>query len=353
MVVAFAHWGMLNGAQAATHCAHTSADLTGYLAAASTGGADNGQDNIIHLTSGTFATSGAAFNFSTTSGFALTIDGGYDGTCANQDPAPGLSVLDGGGTNQVFSIQTNGAITLSHLTIQHGLRAGSSNGGGIGIFLNQIQAGDPIPTAILDGDVVRDNSSDYASGALTVFAPSPNPDAHEGLVSIRNSLFVGNSAPSAGAIFIDLGPGSSAYLTNSTITGNTCNNPGCSITSLGDASGALNGFVSNTISYANTSTYDFFLYFDGSVEFTNDDFGSTTGTPATSSSGNLIGIDPKFTGSGDYRLTSTSKLLRAGNLTPAGGLPATDLEGNPRSIANRVDMGAFENVDVIFVDGYD
>jgi len=111
--------------------------------------------------------------------------------------------------------------------------------------------------------------------------------------------------------------------------------------------------VSNTISYANTSTYDFFLYFDGSVEFTNDDFGSTKGAPATSSSGNLIGIDPKFTGSGDYRLTSMSKLLRAGNLTPAGGLPATDLEGNPRSIANRVDMGAFENVDVIFADGYD
>jgi hypothetical protein len=126
------------------------------------------------------------------------------------------------------------------------------------------------------------------------------------MVSIENSLFVGNSAPSAGAIFVDLGPGSTVYLTNNTITGNTCTNSECAITAIGDPAGALSGFVSNTISYGNTSTYDFFLYFNGSVEFTNNDYGSSKGAPGAGSSGNLIGVDPKFAGVDDYHLNSNS-----------------------------------------------
>jgi hypothetical protein len=344
---------MLAGANATTFCAHNSADLTADLLAVSTGGGNNGHDNTIHLVNGTFSTSGSTFAFTSTNGFALTIDGGYDGTCASQDPASDLTVLDGGDTAEVLSIQTNGTITLRHLTIQHGFRNGSSNGGGVGVFLNQILVGDPVPAAVFDADIFRNNSSNYASGALTVFAPSPNPDAHAGLVSIENSLFVGNTAPSAGAIFVDLGPGSTVHLTNNTIAGNTCSNSECAITSIGDPSGAPNGFVSNTISYGNTSTYDFFLYFNGSVEFTNDDYGSSKGTPAANSSGDLIGVDPKFAGVDDFHLISTSRLLRAGILAPPGGLPAKDLEGHPRSVAGSVDMGAYENVDFIFAHGFE
>lgn len=347
------YWGLLACAHATTYCAHNSSDLSADLLAVSTGGVDNGHNNTIHLVNGTFAASGTTFAFTTASGFALTIDGGYDSTCASQDPTPGLSVLDGGSTVEVLSIQTNGTIALRHLTIQHGFRNGSSNGGGVGIFLNQLQVGDPVPAAIFDSNIVRDNSTNYASGGLTVFAPSPNPDAHVGMVSIENSLFVGNSAPSAGAIFVDLGPGSTVYLTNNTITGNTCTNSECAITAIGDPAGALSGFVSNTISYGNTSTYDFFLYFNGSVEFTNNDYGSSKGTPGAGSSGNLIGVDPKFAGVDDYHLNSNSPLLRAGVFAPPGGLPAEDIEGNPRSVAGHVDIGAYEEVDVIFANDFE
>jgi hypothetical protein len=34
-------------------------------------------------------------------------------------------------------------------------------------------------------------------------------------------------------------------------------------------------------------------------------------------------------------------------------LPATDLEGNPRSVDNQVDIGAYENADFIFADGFE
>lgn len=344
---------MSAGAQATTYCAHDRLELIADLTAVSTGGGANGHDNTIHLVNGTFATSGTTFAFTSVSGFALTIDGGYDSTCANESPAPNLTVLDGGDAEEVLSIQTNGTITLRHLTIQHGFRNGSSNGGGVGIFLNQLQAADPVPALVFDANVLRNNSSNYASGGLTVFGPSPDPGPHAGMVSIRNSLFVGNSAPNIATLFVDLGTGSTAYLTNNTITGNTCTNSGCSAVALGDPSGALSGFVSNTTSVGNTAAHDFFLYFSSSVEFTNDDYSSISGTPAASSSGNLIGIDPRFIAADDFHLRSTSPLLRAGTLTPSGGLPATDIEGHPRSVNNRVDLGAYENVDFIFASDFE
>jgi hypothetical protein len=89
------------------------------------------------------------------------------------------------------------------------------------------------------------------------------------------------------------------------------------------------------------------------VDFVHNDYTSITGTQAPGSSGNLIGIDPRFVAADDFRLRSTSPLLRAGTPAPAGGLPVTDIEGHPRSVTGQVDLGAFENVDFIFANGFD
>src|SRR5512144_1972496 len=68
-------------AHATTYCAHNASELIADLAEASTAGTANGHDNAIRLAAGTFTTSSAPFTFTSASGFALTLEGGYDGIC--------------------------------------------------------------------------------------------------------------------------------------------------------------------------------------------------------------------------------------------------------------------------------
>ena len=326
--------------QAKTYCAHDASEFQAVLADAGSTGTSNNQDNTIHVTSGTFTTSGAPFFFGTVSGFALTIDGGYDATCSSQNLSPGISVLDGGNLTRVLSIQTNGDITVRHLTIQNGFYSGSA-GGGAAIALNDANAGE---VAVFDGNVVRNNFDGFGTGGLTIFG--------NGTAYIENNLFVGNSAPAGAALSTSLTVGT-VYITNNTISGNTNTGSNNMITAIGGADAI--GHVSNTISYGNhgTGAYDFYLYGFQKVDFVHNEYASITGTQAPGSSGNLIGVDPQFVAADDFHLRPTSPLLRAGTLTPAGGLPATDIEGNPRSFAGFVDIGAYEDTDVIFANGFD
>jgi hypothetical protein len=328
-------------AHATTYCVHNASELQTALADAGSTGTSNNQDNTIHVTSGTFTTSGAQFFFGTVSGFALTLEGGYNGTCSSQNLAPGVSVLDGGNLTQVLSIQTNGDITVRHLTIQNANYSGSA-GGGAAIALNNANAGE---IAIFDSNVVRNNFDGFGGGGgLAIFG--------NGTAYIENNLFVGNSAPAGAALSISLTVGT-VYITNNTISDNTNTGSNNMITAIGSA--GATGHVSNTISYGNhgTGAYDFYLYGFEKVDFVHNDYTSITGTQAPGSTGNLIGVDPRFVAADDFHLRSTSPLLRAGTPTPAGDLPVLDIEGHPRSIAGRVDLGAFEDVDFIFANGFD
>ncbi len=58
----------------------------------------------------------------------------------------------------------------------------------------------------------------------------------------------------------------------------------------------------------------------------------------------LFGIDPIYADAAgaDYHLKGTSTLINAGTLTPPGGLPALDADGNLRVANGIVDIGAFE-----------
>jgi len=341
-------------AGAVTTCVDSAASFEAALTDAGTGGSGNNSDNTVRLVAGTFTTSGAPFTFSTASGFALTIEGGYSPTCASQDLAPGLSVLDGGNVNQALSIQTNGTITVRHLTIRNGFHGGSSDGGGARIILRQLQPADPMPTLVFDSNVVANNSSDYSVGGMYVSASAPEPNTPAAIAYIENSLFAGNVAPTVAALSINLTPGSTSYLTNDTFTKNVNTGPASATIGLGGGDPTTLAYVSNTISYGNTASYDYYLTGFQTVQFNNDDYGTIAGSqPRPGSGANLIGIDPQFVASDDFHLQTTSPLLRAGTLTPVGGLPATDIEGNPRSFAGFVDIGAYQDTDVIFANSFD
>ena len=72
-----------SAAHATTYCVHDATELRAALIDAGSTGTSNNQDNTIQVTGGTFTTSGDAFSFGTLSGFALTLEGGYNGTCSS------------------------------------------------------------------------------------------------------------------------------------------------------------------------------------------------------------------------------------------------------------------------------
>src|SRR5262249_13171870 len=142
--------------------------------------------------------------------------------------------------------------------------------------------------------------------------------------------------------------GSTLYFTNNTIAGNTNTSAGNMITAFGG--GSAGGFVSNNISYANVNGYDYYLYSYQTFEFHNNDFHTLNGAAALGSSGN-VDVDPQFAGPGTYPLPGPSPLLHAGLITPAGGMPATDLDGYAFPAHGKLDMGTYE--ETIFADGVD
>jgi hypothetical protein len=325
-------------ALADTFCVHNSSELGTALQEAGTSGSANDRANTIRLVGGTYETAGASFQFQTESGFALTLDGGYDSTCttrAAQEP----SVLDGRGLDTALVMESNGSITLSHLTVQNGYIDGS-NGGGV-----KCQLDGPTAAATLDSNVIRDNVSTFGSAGVVIQGSGVQ-------VRISNNLFVNNSAPFASALFLPIGNGATAYVTNNTIVNNTCSRAFCETVSIGSEAGGATAYVSNSIAYGNTGT-DFTAFVGSSVVFQNNDYVRMNGTPAGGSGGNVINVNPMFVGTNDFHLAPNSPLLNLGLTSPPGGLPSTDLEGRPRIFIGKVDLGAYQHSDIIFANAFE
>ncbi|MDQ2785725.1 MAG: right-handed parallel beta-helix repeat-containing protein [Chloroflexota bacterium] len=125
---------------------------------------------------------------------------------------PGANVLavDGNNTATVFTINNSGAsgviVNISRLTIQHGNAGGQGAGGGISVFIANLN--------LLDSAVVG-NTSGAGSGGIdiTVFSGSNS------VVTITRSTISGNTS---GAIFNE----GSLTVTTSTISGNTATGGG-------------------------------------------------------------------------------------------------------------------------------
>jgi len=154
---------------------------------------------------------------------------------------------------------------------------------------------------------------------------------------VTNCLFTANTASDSGGGMISLS--SRPTVTHCTFSGNTAASTGGGMSSMGIESISI---VTNCILWSNAG-------------------GQLGGAPATlvvtysdvqggwAGAGNLD-ADPLFVdvAGGDYRLLEGSPCIDAGTNTPAGGLPPTDLDGNPRPADGNgdgvavADLGAYE-----------
>ncbi len=236
-VLFFAAAGFQSPAVAATFNVTDVAGLRSALLTAAT----NGEDDVIVLAAGTYATGGTTFTFVTNETYSLTLLGA-SGTTRSE------VVLDGGGTSQVLNFGCVGScpsmITLQELTVQNG-KAEVSGGGISGstitvtnsTFSNNTWASG-YGGAISGGTVTVTNSSFSGNSATSGGAIHGN-----GFVTVTNSTFSGNSGASGGAI-----SGGTVTATNSTFSNNTASGSGGAISGT-----ALGMRIPGTVTVANST----------------------------------------------------------------------------------------------------
>jgi parallel beta-helix repeat protein len=336
------------------HCVTTASELETALTAAQS----NGQDDLIKVVQGTYA---GSFQYNSSEGKDITLQGGYLPGCASRVVNPANTVLDAGGTGWLLIVHdsSGGDIQVDGFTLQNGFDAGlyahtnSSSGtagnititnnivtgnsstnysGGVHAYSNSSSgtAGD----VTIMNNIVTGNSSTYYSGGVWATSSSH--------VTLTNNIITGNSADSFGGVYAASGTGTVTLL-NNTITGNSANSQ------VGGAYFFAGVSVNcyNNIIWGNTapSAGDIYLDTSGVANGYNNDYTDMTGS--WTSSANNITADPLFIGGGDFHLQAGSPCIDTG-LNSAPGIPSTDFEGNARIIDGNgdgtaiVDMGAYE-----------
>ncbi|PCJ86558.1 MAG: hypothetical protein COA57_05985 [Flavobacteriales bacterium] len=274
---------------------------------------------------------------------------GYEGggiMCSGSGtPMISDNIISYNSTNNGGGIMCDGAASpiISNNIISYNLAI--YNGGGICCFNN---SNPDISNNIISNNNVTNSS--YGGGGICCYNSS-NPN-------ISNNTITNNSSTTnGGGISCD---GSSPAIVNTTITNNSADNGGALY-----CTNNADPILINTILWGNTASTSgpqVSLFDDPSdpgfdycdVQGSNTAF-FINGNFYTGIYQNNINTDPLFTspsggaGTGfngltaDWSLQSTSPCINAGTPDTTGlSLPATDLAGNPRVIACRVDMGAYE-----------
>jgi hypothetical protein len=278
-------------------------------------------DNAYHVVTGSGTDATAVLD-------GFTITGGN----ANGSSRPNNC---GGGMYNVFSSSP----TLTNVTFS-GNSAG--DGGGGGGMCNDYSS----PT--LTNVTFSANSAAYRGGGMVNYNSSP---------TLINVTFSGNSAAYDGGGMFNLQYGS-LTLTNVTFSGNSASDEGGGMYNEGS-----NPTLTNCILWGNTATTGYQIYNSSStpsisysdVQGSGGSVGWDT-TLGTDGGGN-IDADPLFvvpvptipmpnTG-GDLRLHATSPAVDAGDDTAVPAGITTDLDGNPRTIGDAVDMGAYETLPAV------
>jgi len=282
----------------ATFCVSDATDLQTALTTAES----NGADNTIKIVQGTY---NGNFTYASTEAYSLTVEGGYAEGCASRTINPANTILDGGGTDMVLALVSQGAATFSveGLTLQNGNASTVDYGGGL--------------YASTDGNVTLTNNtfsdntaSSYGGGAYIL-----------GTATLSNNSFITNYSRYGGGVYIT----GNGTLTDNTFTENTFTSP-----SMGGSGGGAyiggngtltsNTFTDNTARYIGSSGG---AYISGRGILTDNTFTGNTGGVRSGGNSTLTGNTfTENTGGGAYISDGAVTLISntfVGNTTPTSG----------------------------------
>lgn len=180
---------------------------------------------------------------------------------------------------------------------------------------------------VIKNNYILNNHAGFDGGGIILLADEQIP------CYIRNNVICGNTGGSGGGVYFDHGL---YYFVNNTVTDNVA---------AAYYGGGLyicpwaNVLIRNCIIWGNQAAMeDDEIYWDTYPDIQYSDIGG--GWPGP---GNLD-ADPRFVdpANGDYHLQYGSPCIDAGTRRVPGGLPTTDIEGDPRMAGSAPDMGADE-----------
>ena len=319
-----------------------------------TAAASNGEDDEIRIKTGDYAgphpvNDVAAFIYSLEEDFDVLLQGGWVTRnlidCGGRLSDPKQTALGGSDVRHalllVVTDSSAGGFALENLTIEDGETAG--RGGGIDQF------GDHAGMMRIERVYFRNNHADgFAAGASL---------RSSGSIVLRNNLFFGNRCGSrfcAAEILVQSDDTTTVrgFVGNNTVVANACDD---AVECAGSGSGVYgNGrFVVYNNAFAFNAGPDLDVSSaTGNVAVLSNNLLQLSGTP-TSMSGNLAVEDPLFESllGLDFRLRFESPLRDAGSAAqPPGNI---DFDGLARINGPFVDIGAFENDEMLFFDGFE
>lgn len=326
-------------ARAATFCVGTVPELEAAFASART----NNQADTIQVRQGTyFLTNTLAFGGDTNQddGKSLTLIGGFAsfvGSCVQVVEDGSTTILEGDPPlSKVIDIRP-----------EHGAGAATYRVEGLTLKRASVVMQDlPASTGhefILANNRIRSNPNTAAAFVLS---------GTGSLARIYNNLFHDNGSGNSGDVLAFTLQSSSvvARVIHNTFADND-RPAGAAVLAFSCPAGAPEVAVENNLFWNNQPLdLDLASACVSTVAFNN--LPLVAGTPDFGCCN--VNHNPAFESSttGNYRLAYGSPVIDLGDLTPDGGLPAFDLDGNPRVNGALPDLGAYE-IPWVFADGFE
>lgn len=190
-------------------------------------------------------------------------------------------------------------------------------------------------------NIIKNNLSVYEGGGLSI-SGSNSYLANNLIINNKANYYVFSTDTPGGGVYYN---GGNAKIINNTFYGNDAAY-GAGLTIAGGGEfllfnniilGNLNGDL-----YVDNGYNDNFII-DLAISAFNNDLTFLAKNPIQLDFSNLYDIDPQFNniGSSDFRLNEYSPLIDSGH-SSTPDLPEFDIEGNPRIVGERVDIGAYE-----------